>query len=149
MAKRKEEPSKKGLILKSIWLGIAVVFFILGLWVFLANKEDRGFGAWLGAGAICGVPVIWDMLKLIGGSAMQGLRDGANTYSATVSDTSITVQNHPIRGLILGILVGIFMTLLIGLVWLALRILLTIITIISFAVALSREKKNYKPNMNA
>ena len=149
MAKRKEEPSKKGLILKSIWLGIAVIFFAIGLTVFLGAVKSEGFAAWLIAGAICGVPVIWDMLKLIGKGAMQGWRDGANTYSATVTDTSITVQNHPIRGMIIGILVGIFMTLLIGLVWLAFRIVLTIITIINFAVALSREKKYGKTNMNS
>lgn len=147
--RRSQDFNKKNLIMKSIWLGIAVVFFIIGLVVFInmanSGEELGGLFGWLAGGAICCVPIIWQVIKMVGRSTAKGWRDGANTYDTTitVTDTHVTAttQNHPFREAIIGFFGGILGAVIAGLVVLPLFMISNIIYVIRCSVFLAKQKK--------
>lgn len=130
--------SKAGLVMKIIWMVIAVGCLAGGIFTLTSEEvASEFFVRWLIAGGISCIPIIWTMLKLIGRSARAGAIDGANTYTVTSS----SVTNHPIRGFFLGLLGGLIAALLIGLIVLAVFIIGNLISIIVYAVRQAKLKK--------
>lgn len=127
------------IVFKAIWLAFAILFWVVGLLMFLSQRDiGEGFGGWLFWGGFCIFPCLIDVIKGVIDSAKQGWNDGANDYSASVSDTHVTVQNHPFRGAILGIISGIFGGLLIGPVLVVIKVLKAIIDIIKTIITLRK-----------
>lgn len=111
-----KEKSKKvtKIVFNCIWLVISLILWICGLIAFLEKKDQDALGAWLSWGGICVIPVLIPILKWSLHSGKTGARDGANTYTATDNGDSIHIQNHPIRGAIVGFLVGLALGILAG-----------------------------------
>lgn len=148
MAKRKVlVATVPNLVFKCIWFVFAAVFFGIGLGYFLSNKDAQGFLAWLGAGGICCVPVLTDIIKMVLDAGKEGARKGANDYTVTVTSSSVRVRNHPVSGFIFGILGGLIGSALIGLVYLGIKLIICLIEIIRIVVYLVQHspKKPKKP----
>ena len=142
MAKKKDViTSVPELVFKSIWLAIALLLYFVGMAIFL---QDKTFGMWIAWGFVCAIPTLGDVIRSAVVEGRRGAVKGANTYTATVSSNSVTVQNHPFREALIGILVSIFASLLAGPVVLALKILTIVIQIVFFVIALVKTKKASK-----
>ena len=139
--KRKKITSIAGLVWKIIWLVFASICLAGGLIVFF---QEKTFGFWLVGGFMCSFPVLGFHLKTIFKSARAGARHGADDYEVSVSSTAITVGNHPIRTALVWFVLTAIFCLLIGVFYLAFKMLLAIIDIIVFIVQLVKEKKSKK-----
>ena len=128
MNKREKAKLIFNIVFYSIWLIFALVLWIHGLTKF---RETSDFGTWVAWGAICIFPIIIPILKLVFSSAKDGMRNGANEYTASVSGNNIYIRNHPIRGAVIGLLAGVFGGLLVGPVMLAIYILKNIFELLS------------------
>lgn len=137
---RSLKQAKARIIFVAIWLVIAFLFFFAGLDMFLSAKE-RGFGDWMMWGFMCCIPIIGTVLRGVISGAKKGWNDGANQYTATVSDTHVTVENHPFRGAVLGIIGSIIGGCLAGPVLLGLYIIINIILLVQAILYI----KNNKP----
>lgn len=137
---RSLKQAKARIIFVAIWLVIAFFFFFAGLDSFL-SAEERTFGNWMFWGFICCFPVIGTVLRSAISSAKSGWKQGANEYTVTVSDTHATVENHPFRGAVLGIIVSIILCVLVGPVMLAFFIIINIISLVQAILYI----KNNKP----
>ncbi len=142
MAKKNEGiTSVAGLVFKSIWLAFALIMFFVGMAMFL---KDRTFGNWMLWGVCCMFPMLGNVIRDAVLEARKGARRGANTYTATVDSSSVTVQNHPFREALIGIVISIFVSLLLGPVALGVAMLTTIIQIVCFVIVLVKTKKASK-----
>lgn len=131
-----------GIVFYSIWLVISLVLWIGGLGEFReALNGDDAFATWFVWGALCIIPIIIPVFKMIFASTKDGARDGANTYSASVTGNTVQVQNHPIRGAIYGLIGGIIGGLLVGPVVLALYIIANTGKLLSMILSLIKSGK--------
>ena len=139
MAKKKDQiTSVAGLVFKSVWLVIAVILFITGMLGFL---RDKSFGMWMAWGFCCLIPMLGNVIRDIIVSGNRGARRGANTYTASVDSTGVTVSNHPFREALIEIVATILASLLLGPIALGFKMLVTVIQIVSFSVTLAKSKK--------
>ena len=135
MAKSKA-PSIAGFVFKCIWLTFALVMWIIGLVIFLQNLNSDFFAGWFIFGALCIVPILGDVLPLVFWVGVSGAIESAFRFDIEVTETSVTATNHPVRGFILGLIGGIIGALLIGPVWLLVRIIIYVITTVKYAIFL-------------
>ena len=146
MAKKKDEiKSVAGLVFKSIWLVIALVFFFAGMTMFTGDKTFEG---WLMWGLFCLFPMLGAVIRDAFVSGKRGARRGANMYTATVDSTSVTVSNHPFREALIEIAGTIIAAVLIGPLTLGVKILFAVIAIIKFVKVLIDRKKEAKQQEN-
>ena len=138
---------KKILVKKCIWLGFALICFLAGLFMCLetAKNPDKVIAAYFWFGFFCIFPIIGVFFRIVGSGGKSGRSAGANHYTASSTDTTITVQNHPFLGWVIGILLGGVVGLLIGPIFLPIRMLIAIKDIIILSIKLSKEKKNKEP----
>ncbi len=125
-----------GVVFNAIWLAIALFMWVGGLVSFLEMKANSGFGAWLMWGVLCAIPIIIPILRSAFAQGKSGARDGANEYSASVIGNTVYVENHPIRGAILGFIGGLIGGVLIGPVILPIYVIKTVIKLISGIIEL-------------
>lgn len=124
-----------GIVFYSIWLFVSLVLWFSGLGMFLeAMNGDDAFTTWIIWGALCIFPIILPIFKMIAGSAKDGARRGANDYSASVVGNSVYVENHPFRGALIGLGVGIFGGLLAGPIMLAFYVIKNTAKLVSIIV---------------
>ncbi len=131
--------STVGLVFYIIWLIFAALFYFIGLDFFLSGGD---FGGWLQWGLFCFFPTIGTVIRNVWAEAKKGARKGANEYTVTVSSDSVSVENHPFRGFMISLVATVFVSLLLGPVDLAFRLLFTIIAIITYIIRLIKEKKS-------
>lgn len=117
--------AKARIIFLSIWMVIALLLFFVGMSVYL-GAEERAFVDWVVWGTMCCVPVIGTVLRAVITSAKSGWNEGANQYSATVSNNSVTVQNHPFRQAVLSVIAAILVCVLVGPVMLGIFVIINI-----------------------
>lgn len=147
--RRSQDFSKKNLILKSVWLGIAILFFVIGIVTFLSmvGQETEGapIYAWVAGGAICCIPIIWKIIKFIGGQTKKGWKEGANTYETTVTVgaqyVTAETKNHPFREAVFGFLGGLIAALLGGMLVLPIFIIIEVVYVVRCSIWLSKQKK--------
>ena len=114
-------------IFKSIWLAFAVLVLIAGLIAFISLiKDGEGWAGWFGWGVLCAMLTIVNTFKTIFSGARQGARDGTNHY--TYSNGYIS--NHPFLGALFGFIIGIVVALLLGPIYLLVRVILVLPTFI-------------------
>ena len=103
---------KKQLISKIIWLVLAIALWVTGLILFTNNPDKlAGYLIW---GALCTICTIKQVMSTAKKGAKDGRRKGANEYSITDNGSHYTVQNHPLRGAIIGFIAGILAGVLMG-----------------------------------
>lgn len=137
---RSLKQAKARIIFLSIWMIIAIICLITGLYMFL-SVEERGFGEWIVCGVACCVPVIGTVLRFSLANAKLGWKQGANDYTATVTDTHVTVSNHPFRQAILSFILGFGLSLVAGPIILGVTIIINVISLIKAILYV----KNNKP----
>lgn len=137
---RSLKQAKARIIFISVWMIIAIVCLIVGLQMFLSD-EERGFGSWVMCGVACCFPVIGTVLRIAISNAKQGWKQGANEYTATVTDTHVTVSNHPFRQAILSFIVAVAISLVAGPIILGFSMILNVISLIQAILYV----KNNKP----
>lgn len=124
-----------GIVFYAIWLVIALALWFGGMGMFLERMNgDDAFTSWIIWGAMCIFPIIIPIIKMIAGSTKDGARQGANEYSASVAGNSVYVENHPFRGAIIGLAVGIFGGLLVGPIMLAFYVIKNLAKMIKMIV---------------
>ena len=143
--KEKKINTVGGLVVQCIWMAVALFFFFSGLKMF---REDKTFVVWLIWGANCCVPMLFDIIKSIVVEAKRGWNEGAREYSVTVDSSSVTVQNHPLRGAIISIVVTLFFGVLSGPIFLGLSLFGTLIAILEFVIHLIKTNKSKKQDNN-
>lgn len=112
-----------GVVLRSIWLVVTITLWIVGLVGFNQQREvSQGFLGWVVWGILCIPGIIGPLVKLIVVGARDGWKQGANEYSASIIGNTMYVENHPVRGAILQIVVNIVLGVLVGPVILAFNI---------------------------
>lgn len=131
--------AKARIIFVAIWLVIAFMLFFVGMSLFLSG-EERTFGDWMVWGIMCCVPILGTVLRSTIKMAKSGWNEGANQYTATVSDTHVTVQNHPFRQALLSIVGAIIGCILVGPVVLALYIIANIFSLIQAILYIKKNK---------
>ncbi len=142
MAKKdKSIKTVAGLVFKCVWLFIALIVFFHGLTMFLSYGEDEKFSGWLIWGGICCIPIIFEVIKDIFSGLKSGWAQGANDYTATIDSSSVTVENHPFMGAIVGLIGSIFCCVLIGPIFLGFKIIQAIFLILPFVISLISKKK--------
>lgn len=99
------------LVWNAIWLIGALIFWISGLVYFLNETSFLGWAIW---GLCCCIFVISTIIKITKKSTRDSARDGANTYSASISGNKVTVSNHPFAGAVFGFITGLVMGFLAG-----------------------------------
>lgn len=117
------------IVFKSIWLVLAIGLWIGGLVAFNSN-EDKLAG-WFIWGGLCSICVIWTLLKNAGKSAKKGARDGANDYTITDHGSHYVVENHPLRGAIIGFVGGLIGGVAIGQILVPIFVIKNTIALIS------------------
>ncbi len=136
--KRKPINSVGGLVFKSIWLAFALLMYGCGMYVFI---DDTCFGMWMMWGAFCALPQIWTIIRNAYKSTREGAIEGSHQYTVSASSSGVSVDNHPIRGAIIGLIVSIFISLLFGPVVLVFSIVDAIIEIVRYSIKLAKVKK--------
>ena len=133
---------KKNLIKKSLWLGFALTCFLIGLFICIDQSAKEGLAGYFMFGFCCIFPIIGFFFRLVSGGAKAGRKSGAENYTATQTGSTITVENHPFMGWIIGIVLGAIIGLLIGPIFLPIRMIIVIKDIIVLAIQLKKEKNN-------
>ncbi|MDD6302241.1 MAG: hypothetical protein PUA56_02880 [Bacillales bacterium] len=136
-------------VFMSIWFVFATVLFVVALTVFLKarNSEDADMiSTWFICGAICCVPIIAQILKLITDQTKKSFRQGANEYDVTVSDSSVTVKNRALSSAIIGFFAAILASLAIGMFLLPVFLIKEIIFLIKCIVTFVKQSKAKKAN---
>lgn len=140
MAKKREGiQTIAGFVWKCVWLIFAAIMMFGGLYVFFQQKT---FGFWLVGGFFCSIPVIGFHLKTMFNSMRDGARRGSKDYEVSVSSSAVTVQNHPFRTALVSLVITTIFCLLIGVFYLAFKMILAIIDIVVFIVKMVKEKKS-------
>ncbi len=127
---RSRDEAKSRLTKVIIWYVIAIVFCLIGLVIYLKNKN---FSHWMIWGGLCCVPVLGTMLKFIFGMTRDGARDGANNYTVNVSDSSVSVSNHPFSTAIIYLILACIFSLIGGPIVLGINMIKNIAVIVSCA----------------
>ena len=98
-----------------IWIILNVALWVTGLILFIYNINYGdwliGYLIWGGLCTICTFKSMWSSAR---GQGKSGRARGANTYSVTDNGSHYTVQNHPVRGAIIGFLGGLIGGFLVG-----------------------------------
>ncbi len=135
MEKTEKALKISGIVFNCIWLVVSAILWGGGLSVFLGDKT---FGMWMLWGAMCAIPIIIPVIKLIAGTTKDGRRQGANDYTATDYGSSIHVENHPFRGAVLGFVVGVIVSLIVGPALLIFYFIKTLIKTVTSIVNLAK-----------
>ncbi len=127
------------IVFRSIWLGFSLLVYFVGVSLFNEFRgNEKAFVGWMIWGFCCAVTIIPFIWKTVRGSASDGAKQGANTYTASASGNNIYVSNHPFLGAIMGFILGIFICLLMGPVVSPIYMIMTIMKIVNSAVDLKR-----------
>lgn len=122
---------KKQLISKIIWVSIAVVLWVTGLIIFTSFPEKfTGYLIWGALSAICTIKAVMSGAKK---EARKGRVRGANDYTVTDNGSHYTVQNHPLKGAILGFIGGLIGGVLVGPVVVPIYTVKNVIAIVKIA----------------
>lgn len=122
MDKREKAKVITKIVFKSLWILISLGLWIFGIAIFInAINSGEYFVGWFGWCMLCTPAVLGSILATMVRGTRIGWRDGANTYSATVDSTSVTVQNHPLRGALIGLVGGLIGGVLVGPITLAIK----------------------------
>ena len=144
--KTKEVLTKAGFIFKIIWLAVASFLFFMGLTMFLQTKD---FGSWMLWGAVCIIPIIGDIIRTIVSNTKKESAKGSREYTATVSSSGVSVKNNSFRNGLMSLVASIIISLLVGPIFLGIKMLTAVIEILSFVIALiSTKNKNASNNGN-
>lgn len=128
-----------GIVFYSIWIVVAVALWIVGFVVFQNNSEAEGtFIAWMYWGAICVVPILIPILRFAFGQGKDGARRGANDYTATVTDTHVTVKNHVFLNAFFGFIIAVIGGVFAGPVMLAGYFIYTLYKLIKCIISLAK-----------
>lgn len=121
----------------SVWGIFAILFWIVGMTLFL---EEKTLGTWLMWGFCTAFPLCITIAKSAWDGAKKGAQDGANQYTATISSNSVTVSNHPYRGAFMGLITGLLAGIAAGPIVLPVYVIKAILTIITAAFNLKGAK---------
>ena len=134
---------KNEIIRKSIWIAFATTMFFIGL-VNYQNRspESDSTGMYLSFGFMCCLPIIGFMLRLVRGAAASGRESGARDIRITrTSNYSYSVTNNAGWGWVIGLIVGIFVSLAIGPFVLPVMIIINVVQLITLIV---RYRNDYR-----
>ncbi len=111
---RKLEKAKiiVAIVFHSVWLALTAFLYGFGMMYFL--QQNKAFEDWMVWGLACSFVIIPFIIRLTWDSTKDGEREGARTYTVTVSDDTVTVTNHPFKHAVLGAVVGLFFGIAIG-----------------------------------
>lgn len=101
------------MIFKIIWIVLAITLWTIGCVMFAKAQQDK-FLYWFYWGALCSICIIGTVLKGASKQGRIGRAKGANDYTASVSGNTVTVENHPLRGAIIGFIGGLLGGILAG-----------------------------------
>ena len=140
---------KNKLVLKSIWVVIAIALWVTGLVVFINYPEGEGFIGYCIWGALCSVCTIRAILLGAKREGRKGSARGANDFSVTDNGAYYTIRNHPLRGAIFGFVGGFIGGVLGGPIVVPLDIVRNLIDIVKIAIKIiytksERETKSCK-----
>ncbi len=125
--------SKAGLVFRIIWLVIAIALFTVGAVVYAHHYNNGGsVGGWFIWGGFCTIPVIGRVLARISGAARQGEEDGRKDIYATVEGNRIEFHDRSGSGWLIGGIVSIIISLLIGPIHLGYHMIMNLIAIIRY-----------------
>ena len=138
------------LIASIVFLGIWFILALsIGLGAMSMWSEDKTFENWIIWGVLCTIPVIIPILKFVFESAREGARRGANDYTVTVTSSSVTVQNHPIRDALISLVLSVILSIVAGPFVLAFYVIKNIIKLIKTILALVKVCKQIKAEEDA
>lgn len=125
--------TKGKLVFKIIWIVLAIALWTIGLVLFLNALNNNGdplamYFAW---GGLCVIVTLRSFFTNLSSSTKRGRRQGANDYTVTDKGSHYAVENHPIRGAIIGFVAGIIAGLLIGPVLVPIHIIKSLIQIVN------------------
>ena len=127
---------KKQLVSKIIWVVLAVALWVTGLIIFTTNPDKLvGYLIW---GALCAVCTIKSVMSGASKEGRKGRARGANDYTVTDNGSHYTVENHPIRGAILGFIGGLIGGVIAGPIVVPIHTVKNLISI----VKMSKQMKN-------
>ena len=114
--------------------------------MFLQTKD---FGSWMLWGAVCIIPIIGDIIRTIVSNTKKESAKGSREYTATVSSSGVSVKNNSFRNGLMSLVASIIISLLVGPIFLGIKMLTAVIEILSFVIALfSTKNKNASNNGN-
>jgi|GEM_PF-1596465 len=120
------------IVIGIIWLIVALILWFAGLSLFLTETSfsDSYFGRWFLWGFVCAFPLIIDIIIFVFRSAKEGYAAGSKQYYGEVVGNRIYVKHQGVSGFFLSLLFGIFISLLVGPIYLVYKFYLTIRRII-------------------
>lgn len=98
-------------VFRALWLILASAVWIYGIKHFLSDKT---FSGWLIWGIACAIPLCAEIVKQAISSGRDGRDEGANEYTVTVTDTSVTVHDNSVSGAVWGFVGGLIGGVLVG-----------------------------------
>ncbi len=96
------------------------------------REKGNGFSGWMTWGFLCAVTIILFIFQTINKSTKDSARDGANTYTASVSGNRVTVSNHPFAGAVFGFICGVVLSLAAGPIAAPFSIIRTIVRLFKY-----------------
>ena len=99
------------LVLRCLWVLVAITMFVFGLIFFIYETNFMGWITW---GLCCSVCIIIYLMRLAIGQAIDGAEEGKNEYTARIVGNNIYFENHPVRGAICGFIGGLIGGVLVG-----------------------------------
>ena len=129
---------KKQLILKSIFVVIAVSLWVTGLVIFVNYPEEEGLIGYCIWGALCSVCTIRAILFGAKKEGRKGRARGANDFTVTDNGSYYTVENHPLRGAIFGFIGGLIGGIIAGPIAVPIDIVRNLIDIVKLAIKLKK-----------
>ncbi len=127
---------------KIFWVIFCMLLWITGLIIFIINCNSGveygwllGFIIW---GAFCSICTIKSLMSSAIAGGKEGRKQGANDFTVTDKGSHYVVQNHPLRGAIIGFIGGLLGGFIIGPIVVPINTIRDIIVI----VRISKEAKN-------
>lgn len=135
MEKTEKALKISGIVFNCAWIVVSAILWGVGISMFLGEKT---FGNWMLWGVFCAIPIIIPVMKIAMGTAKDGRRQGANSYTATDRGNSVVVENHPFAGAVFGFVFGVVLSLLVGPALLIYYFIKTVIKTVRSIIALKQ-----------